>query len=94
MAFLLIARDKPDSLALRLANREAHLAYLRSLDCLQLAGPTLDEDGKPDGSMLLFTCKTMEEAEAIADNDPYTKAGLFAHVAIAPWRQVLPEPHA
>lgn len=91
MAFLIIARDKPDSLELRMANRPEHLAYIKSLDCLQLAGPTLDENGKPDGSMLIFTCETLEQAEEICANDPFTKVGLFAHVAIAPWRQTWPE---
>ena len=30
--FLLYCVDKPDSLALRMANREAHLAYVRDND--------------------------------------------------------------
>lgn len=92
MLFLVITRDKPNHLAVRLANRQAHLDHLRSAGSVRLAGPTLDAEGNPDGSMLIVEADGIEAVEDMIDDDPYTKAGLFEHVAIAPWRQALPDP--
>ena len=42
MQYVLICEDKPDSLELRLANREKHLAFIGTQgDRIQLAGPML-----------------------------------------------------
>ena len=48
-SFALICIDKPDSLALRMANREAHLAYIRAAPAgfIRTAGPFL-ERGRRD----------------------------------------------
>ena len=43
MLYALICTDKPDSLAVRMANRPDHVAYLESLgDTLVFAGPFTD----------------------------------------------------
>jgi uncharacterized protein YciI len=87
--FALLCTDKPDSLELRLATRPTHLDYLTGLGAtLKLAGPTLDGDDKPNGSLLIVEADDIAAARALADNDPYAKAGLFASVEVKPWRQV------
>lgn len=82
--------DKPGSLDLRVATREAHLAYLGGFaDALKLAGPLLGEDDKPIGSALFVELEDRAAAEAFAANDPYAQAGLFASVDITGFRPAL-----
>jgi hypothetical protein len=83
--------DKPDSQDLRAQTREAHLGYLQAYhESIHAAGPVLDDAGAPKGSLLLMDFPDRAAAETFAEGDPYAKAGLFARVEIAPWKQVLP----
>ena len=46
--FVIYYIDRPDSLSLRMSNRQAHLAYAHSPDApakVRLGGPYLDEKG-------------------------------------------------
>ncbi|HSD92059.1 MAG TPA: YciI-like protein [Methyloceanibacter sp.] len=94
MLFALICTDKPDGLPIRLENRPAHMAYLKSLgDSLKFAGPFLKEDGKTMcGSLVMIEAPSPEAARAIAAADPFAKAGLFETVEIKPWLWVLGKP--
>ena len=94
MLFALICTDKPDGLATRLERRPEHVAYLKSLgDTLAFAGPFLKEDGKTMcGSLVVVEAPTPEAARAIADADPFAKAGLFETVEIKPWLWALGKP--
>lgn len=90
MLFVVYAKDKPDALALRLETREAHLEFLdASGDTLKVAGPLLDTEGKPLGSMLIIDCADQAAAEQWAALDPYARAGLFAQTEIYPWKWTL-----
>jgi uncharacterized protein YciI len=89
MTYLLICRDKPDSLAVRVANRDAHLAYLKDSGVVTLAGPLLDDAGGMTGSLLALDLPDRAAAEAFAAADPYARAGLFASVEIVGWRRVI-----
>lgn len=83
--------DKPFQRELRAATRAEHLAYLeKALDRILVAGPLLDDDGNPIGSMLLMEFPDRRAAVSFAADDPYARAGLFASVAVTPWRQVFP----
>jgi len=87
MLFALICTDKPNGLAIRKANRPDHLAYLESLgDTLMFAGPFTEEDGQTmNGSLVVIEANSLRDARAIAEGDPFAKAGLFASVEIRPW---------
>jgi uncharacterized protein YciI len=88
--FALICFDKPDSLALRMANREDHLAYARDhLAMIRVAGPLLDDAGNMTGSMFLIDAEERETVQAFNAADPYTRAGLFERVEIRGWRVTL-----
>jgi uncharacterized protein len=90
--FIIRAEDKPDHLPLRLQQRPAHLDYVRALGArLLLAGPTLDADGNPNGSLLIIDCESITQAQSWAAGDPYAKAGLFANASVTPFRKSLPE---
>jgi uncharacterized protein YciI len=87
MLFALICTDKPDGIPIRKANRPEHLAYLESLgDTLVFGGPFTEEDGQTmNGSLIVVEAPSLNAARAIADGDPFAKAGLFAAVDIRPW---------
>ena len=87
MLYALICTDKPDSLPMRKANRPDHVAYLQSLgDRLVLAGPFTERDGiTMTGSLIVVEAPSLEDAQEIAANDPFAKAGLFANVDVRPW---------
>ncbi|PQA88058.1 YciI family protein [Hyphococcus luteus] len=88
--FILLCRDKPDSVALRMETRTEHLKYADSFgERLMLAGPMLNENGDPVGSLIIVEAKDEQAAREIADNDPYAKAGLFASVDIIPFKTVI-----
>jgi uncharacterized protein YciI len=87
--FVLICHDKPASRDLRLATREAHLAYAQAKGCVKAGGPFLDADGQPIGSMLIVETDSLAEAKRFAAHDPYALAGLFASVDVRPWRLAL-----
>jgi hypothetical protein len=92
MHFAFICKDKADGQALRAANRQAHLDYLRSFyGRIVAAGPLQSDDGqRMTGSLLILDLADRAEAEAFAAGDPYAQAGLFANVEIHRWKQVLP----
>ena len=83
--------DKPLQRELRAATRAEHLSYLEQVkDNIVVAGPLLDDEGIPIGTMLLIDFPDRRAAVAFAADDPYTRAGLFASVAVTAWRQTLP----
>jgi uncharacterized protein YciI len=87
--------DKPLQQELRASTRAAHLAYVEAhAEHLVVAGPLLNEEGSPIGSMLLMNFPDYRSAVGFAADDPYARAGLFASVAVTAWRQVLPRKEA
>lgn len=95
MLFALICKDKPDHLQVRLDNRPAHLDFLRKLNAagtLKFAGPFLDDDGRPNGSLVVIEATDRNEAAKIGTDDPYAKAGLFESVRIRAWNWVFNNP--
>lgn len=95
MLFALTCKDKPDHLQVRLDNRPAHLDFLRKLNkagTLKFAGPFLDDDGKPCGSLVVVEAASKEDAARIGTDDPYAKAGLFDSVKIRAWNWVFNNP--
>ena len=89
MKAVLICTDKPGALPIRVATRDAHLAYIAETGVVELAGPLLGEDGNPNGSMIVLEVPDMEAARAWAAGDPYARAGLFERVTFQGWRRVV-----
>lgn len=96
MLFAFICTDKPDALPIRKENRPEHLAYLEGLgDALKFAGPFTAEDGETmNGSLVVVEADSLQAARAIADGDPFAKAGVFASVEIRPWKWSINNPDA
>lgn len=99
MLYAIYSTDVPNSLALRLSARPAHLARLQELQSngrLILAGPfpALDcTDPGPagfSGSLIVAEFESLLAAQAWADADPYVSAGVYANVSVKPFKKVLP----
>lgn len=94
MKFMIYAQDKPDSLAIRKANREAHLAWLKAPSdvTVNIAGPWLDDDGVMRGSMLVVEAESKQAVKNWISKDPYGAAGLTASVTINAYNWVIGAP--
>ncbi len=99
MLYAIISQDVPDSLPLRAEARPKHIArleLLRDQGRLVIAGPhpAIDSnDPGPNGftgSLVVAEFESIDEAQAWADIDPYVGAGVYAHVTVKPFKQVLP----
>jgi hypothetical protein len=88
--FILACFDKPNSLDLRMATREAHLAYARdNATMIKVAGPMLDESEGMAGSLFILEAEDRAQVEAFNAADPYQQAGLFGQVEIRGFRATL-----
>ncbi len=97
MLFALLCTDKPGHLQVRLDARPDHVAWLNGLQTkgqLKFAGPFLGDDDKPVGSMVVLVADDLAGATALAQLDPYAKAGLFERVDIKAWNWVFNNPDA
>ena len=97
MLYALLCKDKSGHLEVRLDNRPAHVEFLNRLNAdgrLAFAGPFLDAEGKPNGSLVVVEAGDIAAAEALAAQDPYAKAGLFETVDIKAWNWVFNKPAA
>lgn len=90
MLFMVAAFDKPGMLETRLKVRSEHLDYLKSLgDRIKIGGGMLNEDDQPLGSLLIIEADDRGAVDALLQDDPYSKAGVFERVDIRPWRPAL-----
>jgi uncharacterized protein YciI len=97
MWYVIICEDKPNSLALRMENRPAHLEALQLLQNegrLLTAGPlpAVDSENPGDngftGSVIIAEFNTISDAQNWTQKDPYAVAGVFANVVVKPYKKV------
>jgi hypothetical protein len=91
--YVLIGRDGPQGGELRKLHREAHLRNLEPLAAagrVAYAGPLLDADERPVGSVIVFEAESLAAARSIAETDPYVVRGIFARWEIFGSRRVFP----
>ncbi|WEK04282.1 MAG: YciI family protein [Candidatus Devosia phytovorans] len=87
MLYALIAKDKPGMADKRQEVRPVHLQHLESIgEKLRLAGALLNEDGVPEGSIVVVEAETIEQASDFFNADPFVKEGIFASTEIKRWR--------
>ncbi len=93
MLFIIETKDRHGALDLRLKTRDEHLKYLDALgEKLVLAGPFLDENEKPCGSLIVVKVENIAQAKEIAKNDPYQLAGLFESSSTRAWLWAINKP--
>jgi len=95
MLFAFIGKDKPGVLQSRIDSRPPHVAFLEKLNAegtLKFAGPFLDDEGKPFGSLIVIEAADKAAAAAILAEDPYAKAGIFASTEISAWNWAFNKP--
>jgi uncharacterized protein YciI len=99
MLYAIFGQDIADSLQKRQAARPAHLARLQALQDegrLLLAGPFPAVDAIDpglagfSGSLIVAEFSSLETAQKWADADPYIAAGVYAQVAVRPFKKVFP----
>jgi uncharacterized protein YciI len=93
MPWLIIAHDSPQARAARAdkALMAAHWEYEQSIrDRILCAGSLRTDDGAtPVGSLLILDVETREEALALVEADPGTKAGLKHGMTILRWNKAI-----
>ena len=90
MAFLITCKDKKNSLELRLSTREEHIKYLKKVKKkLILAGPILDKNDKPIGTILILDFDKITDLKKFLNGDPYSKVHLFDEVKITRFKKVI-----
>lgn len=92
MYFAVVYRDKAESLALRKRTRAQHLSYLEPFhELILFAGPLLTiKDNTPNGGLIVIDMPDYDSVHDFVQGDPYTIAGVFETIDIAPWQQVIP----
>ena len=100
MWYVIYSNDRDNSLQARMDARPAHLARVNSLLAegrILLAGPRPAIDS-PDpgpagfqGSLIVASFDSLEEAREWAETDPYVEAGVYESVEVTPFIRVLPK---
>lgn len=87
MHFIIHALDKPGALPTRLANYEAHKAYLAKAPIRTLvSGPLVADDGETMiGSCFLVEAASKDDVLAFHNADPFKHAGVWETVNIHPF---------
>jgi uncharacterized protein len=93
MPWMIVSEDVPGGVAIRAdrAVMDAHWAYELSIKHKILcAGSLRSDDGvTPIGSLLILDVETREEAVAIVNADPATKAGLRDKMIVKRWNKAI-----
>jgi len=80
--FMAFCEDHPDSDGLRAQHLTAHLAYVETvMERIRVAGPLReDDDAAVGGSCFVYRADSLEDAQALLQDDPYHRAGIYASV--------------
>jgi uncharacterized protein YciI len=90
MLFAALIDYTPDASRIAAA-RPAHRVYLKTLldtGRLAISGPFLDDRG----GLLVYATASLEEAETLVRDDPFTHAGVFVSWTIRPWKIIMANP--
>jgi hypothetical protein len=76
----------------RLALRTTHLRFMaENKNRIFCGGPTVGLDGQLETMLIILDAPDLTAAESFIRTEPYNQSGVFQHVTIREWRQVLPE---
>lgn len=69
-------------------SRAEHQAYadsIREHDRLVMGGPLLGDDGRPRGLLLVYQVTSKQQAESLAQSDPFVQQGAIAGYSLDQW---------
>jgi uncharacterized protein YciI len=83
---------RPGGAEERLHLRDVHVEYMiANRRWLEQGGALMSADGATvEGMFLILRHESREEVEAFVANEPYTRAGLFAHTTIERFERFVP----
>lgn len=97
MLFMLLGRDRPNSMERRAAVRPAHLTRIQALvdsGRLVVAGPLPASDRADEtlvtGSLIVAEFASLAAAREWFEADPYATEGVFETLTVEPFRRVSP----
>ena len=99
MWYAIMSEDVDDSLPLRAQARPAHLARVKELAAqgrVLVGGPHPAIDSEDpgsagfSGSLIIADFRSLEDAKAWAELDPYVDAGVYRSVSVKPFKVVVP----
>lgn len=88
MYYIFIGTDRENCFDLRRETKRSHSAYLDAATdsvSVLMSGPTLDEEGRECGSLMILQAASRDALEAFFAREPYHRAGLYAATDIRPW---------
>ena len=95
MAHFLVEYRELGNAEAREEKRGEHIAYRKGLGAaMALAGPLLDEDGAPSGSVVIIEADDLLAAQEIAGADPYLAANVLELVSVRRYRIAAMKPPA
>lgn len=87
MHFVVQYSNKTDANNLREAFRPQHIAYRKNLGKqLVMAGPLLNNDMQPVGSLIIIGADSIDDARELAQNDPYVVEGASEISSVTAYR--------
>eukprot|EP00127_Corallochytrium_limacisporum_P003757 Clim_evm89s152 gene=Clim_evmTU89s152 len=85
--YLILARDHDNVLEKRVEVRPDHLKHVSKYKAsgnFVTGGATLNEEGKPEGSFLIYDFSDTKEFEEAMQNDPYVTKGVWGTISLVP----------
>ena len=88
MIWIILCKDKPNSLNARLKIIDEHRAYLSTNPIKTLmSGPLTDKEGNMKGSFFMVEASSEEEIKVFQHNDPIFKANIWDEIIISPFNK-------
>ena len=84
MIWVILCKDKPNSLNERMKIIDEHRAYLSTNPIKTLlSGPLTDKEGNMNGSFFMVEANSEEEIKVFQHNDPIFKANIWDEIIIS-----------
>ena len=88
MIWVILCKDKPNSLNERMKVINEHRAYLSTNPIKTLiSGPLTDKEGNMNGSFLMVEADNEKEIRVFQRNDPIFKANIWDEITISPFNK-------
>ena len=88
MIWVILCKDKPNSLNDRMKVIDEHRTYLSTNPIKTLiSGPLTDKEGNMSGSFFMVEADNEEEIKVFQRNDPIFKANIWDEIIISPFNK-------